>query len=1552
MNQGASRDELLKLAEDRRTTPFEYIVVGSGAGGGPLAARLALNGARVLLIEAGEDPAFPAEKGGPREVYTVPAYHAAATEDPTMSWSFSVRHYEDDARQKLDSKYRPELEPSGPGASGKGGILYPRAAAIGGCTSHHSLIVIRPNDSDWEAIANLTGDRSWRPEVMQGYFAKIENCLSYQVYGSYLGGGLLWLTQWMATQVNPRRQLDRGGHGFRGWQTTSFVDPLVIAGIVWRDRTFLRLLAHLVFIALARSNTLTMIGRVFQGWQALQFLDPNVRTPEIPARDHLLLMSIGTDGRRRTGLREHLLDVAGRLPQRLVLLDQAHAKHVIFESGAAGEPPRAIGVEVARGARLYGAFANRRTDHTCAKYFASREIILCGGAFNTPQLLMLSGIGDQEHLAQIGIPGLRLRSGGHLPIVHLPGVGRNLQDRYEISVVSEASREFSTLAGATYQPGDDNDPLRARWRRDGHGIYSTNGGVLAMMLSTSVNACRRLDPDLFVFGVPAAFRGYYPGWSKQLLRREMDAPVDTRNLWTWVILKAYNNNREGSVRLRGTSPFEQPQIDFRYFAKGASDDLQALGEAVASVRRMNDRIKVLSAEVQPGKHLPDDSDALRDWIQKEAWGHHACGTCRIGSDPWRADPAWLKDRGAVLDSQFRVHGVRALRVVDASAYPHIPGYFIAAPTFMLGEKAADLLLRDSPVYPRRVEEAEAKAIDERRRVAHVPPGGGGEGTEPPRRLADDTFGLALSGGGIRSGTYCLGVLQALADLDHLRRVDIVSSVSGGGYVASFVGRLFTRLSDDVPDKAGDVRERLTNLNSPELWWLRRHAQYISGGGRSAAADDLAVVLRNLISVHLWLGTLFLGVFGLLLWLGTLLYQDADAPLLFCATLSPWWRVPVALFVLGVLPPAIGYWVMLQESIRNWRAYLPFLLWLVLTGCAIYGFGVARIGAWSAAAFGILVLAWLAQEIAAWGVPIEGEKPRWGKPDDPQLAEPTSRATVVRNRLTRALAATLFGFGVTLLWVVLDTIAHYLAAHGLPPVGWSMLGLAPVLPLLRGVGVRLLKSASPGKAHQAADNFLVQIALSALAFLLVFVLLLLLDTLVHAAFLWNARFAHWGVATALLVSLVIGQTLAFLNLSSLQQAFSQKLTRVFLGASNPARVRPRPGAAPVPPSVSDLGDDIDFDDYHPEVKGGPLHLIGTCLNDTVDPMSGRQLHDDRGMAMCVGPVAIGIGRRFHAVWEPRDPETPARFTPVKAVRVGPDPDEFHPLALADDGPALVERLRLGQWMAISGAALATGAGRLTRLHRSLLLGLLNIRAGYWWNSGIARARRPSCYPASAWRRLKRLPSGAFRMQGTLLNEWRGYFSGPAEKLWYLSDGGHFDNTGLYELIRRRVPIIVAVDATADPDYQLGDLALLTRQVRLDFGATVRWLAPRSPLAPGEDPFEKGMLPPWMQEHVNLQAIGAITDIRRDGARGAALARITYADDARKEGWLLLIKPCLLADVPTDVRNYASRQPTFPQQTTADQFFDDDQWESYRMLGDCAGRALFKAPAVPQGQVPMT
>jgi choline dehydrogenase len=131
----------------------EYIVIGSGPGGGPVACNLAKAGHRVVLMEAGTagtDPDLQA-------MMKTPILFANASADPRIAWEYYIRHYADDTQQKLDSKY----------VAAKGGILYPRASTIGGCGVHNALAMVYPSNSDWDYIASLTGDDSWAPGNMR-----------------------------------------------------------------------------------------------------------------------------------------------------------------------------------------------------------------------------------------------------------------------------------------------------------------------------------------------------------------------------------------------------------------------------------------------------------------------------------------------------------------------------------------------------------------------------------------------------------------------------------------------------------------------------------------------------------------------------------------------------------------------------------------------------------------------------------------------------------------------------------------------------------------------------------------------------------------------------------------------------------------------------------------------------------------------------------------------------------------------------------------------------------------------------------------------------------------------------------------------------------------------------------------------------------------------------------------------------------------------------------------------------------------------------------------
>jgi choline dehydrogenase len=502
--------------------------------------------------------------------------------------------------------------------------------------------------------------------------------------------------------------------------------------------------------------------------RAFPNLDPNHWDTQRKSAEGLVRIptSISPDG-VRSGPRARLLGLTEPNKARLHILTGAFVTGIEFEGD--GEP-HAVGVRCLPREHAYEADPNATTvpegwESQQVALYCRREVVLCGGAFNTPQVLMLSGIGPKAHLEEHGIECR----------VDLPGVGLNLQDRYEVPVMGTATDEFKSLRGlgsTSRNPVAEKDEMLEQWRTHARhsaaerGLYATNGGLIGIFKRS---AQEDSVPDLFIFALPGYFPGYHVGYSRpatfaRLLTPQQAAQPQSaaertaederardakKRTVTWIILKARTRQHGGEVRLRSDSPFRRPEINFRSFPLGAADpDALALEEGVRFVRGFLDRgvrAGIYESHDCPGLAEPAFNNDVNKWVRNVAWGHHACGTCKIGRD---GDP------NAVLDSRFRVRGVKGLRVVDASVFPRIPGVFIVANIYMVAEKAADVLTEDHPVpaerlppeardalrldpvlrsrpeyearraYPIELEAREAELVNRRRAAAGYPQTGG------------------------------------------------------------------------------------------------------------------------------------------------------------------------------------------------------------------------------------------------------------------------------------------------------------------------------------------------------------------------------------------------------------------------------------------------------------------------------------------------------------------------------------------------------------------------------------------------------------------------------------------------------------------------------------------------------------------------------------------------------------------------------------------------------------------------------------------------------------
>jgi choline dehydrogenase len=306
------------------------------------------------------------------------------------------------------------------------GLWYPRAGTLGGCDTHNGGLTTRPSDWDWDNIAEITGDRSWRHEHMLHYFERLER-------NTYL-------------------PTNSSGHGFSGYQPIGVTNKTLVEHEEQVMAIAKGSAAALGFHERSRSNDFDVVAK----------RDVNEDTPDRDFQNDVYQIPFKKDEhshRHSAGSRVNE-GVASGFPLT-VQFDSLVTKVEIDEN------LRATGAEYLRGEKLYKAdprASGSGTNSTRHVVKANREVIISAGTFNTPQILMLSGIGPAQHLQECNIP----------VVVDLPGVGRNLQDHYEVPVIHEFSKNFTFFSACLKDGPIDDNPCYLEWL-EGRGPWTGLG---------------------------------------------------------------------------------------------------------------------------------------------------------------------------------------------------------------------------------------------------------------------------------------------------------------------------------------------------------------------------------------------------------------------------------------------------------------------------------------------------------------------------------------------------------------------------------------------------------------------------------------------------------------------------------------------------------------------------------------------------------------------------------------------------------------------------------------------------------------------------------------------------------------------------------------------------------------------------------------------------------------------------------------------------------------------------------------------------------------------
>jgi hypothetical protein len=821
----------------------------------------------------------------------------------------------------------------------------------------------------------------------------------------------------------------------------------------------------------------------------------------------------------------------------------------------------------------------------------------------------------------------------------------------------------------------------------------------------------------------------------------------------------------------------------------------------------------------------------------------------------------------------------------------------------------------------------------------------------------DLSALCLSGGGIRSAAFALGVVQALAAKGILEKFDYLSTVSGGGYLGSFLTKWVQRRGYETVLAAFTRRLQSPGVNLSPLQQLRRYSSYLTPRKGFLTADTSTIVMlyvRNLLLNWLIIVPLVLALIALikiLVFFVWALPPDSST----VAVLGTIAIASVGLATLDSLRQRPG-WENTRSNPRTFlhNEMLPMLLGGIFASCAILKYDqtiVGEVPIWKL----ILPLATIGTWIALinWMIAYFISPPAFASRTSTQLTVHSSgmlaAATVLSVSASGLILGALVGiaiyssnlvdnadikafvllcFGPPILigaqfvgelvhvgftsylpWgdAEREWLARAAGYHARAAMGWTCLTLivfggpfvvfrlydfgvislsaGAVSSSLTGIIAAILAKSSTTVAtvreeYNTWKNWSATVILAIITPIFVAASLSFFSAAIDALLagqplsytslkgdnqteLWLWLIGIFGIAAVLstVTSFAINT-----NRFSLHGVYRNRLIRAFLGASNRDPVNERQRN-----KFTDFNekDNIDLASLWPNktADGGmpPQFLVVNCALNIV---AARDLawQERKALSFTMTPRWVGcadLGRRNKGAY---------RLT-----------SEY-------GGGRFGSGISLGTAMTISGAAASPNMGYHSSPALSVLLTIFNVRLGAWLGN-------PGRWGESTYRR-----SGPFFAARPLFEEALGLTTDD-KRYVYLSDGGHFENLGLYEMVRRRCHLIIVIDAGCDPESSFEDLGNAVRKISIDLNVTINFS--NLVIVPRKEPPVRG---PY-----------------------CAVANVIYPEPGASQGLMLYIKPGYQGKEPASVRSYASINPAFPHESTAEQWFGESQFEAYRALG---------------------